>query len=83
MRDPKGPHVDREAATVGFEPTVTETFDDLCDQVVKIVGVSDDPGRHGEGHGGSPGAVLQDVTAAQSQPYYLDVTHPAANKGRS
>ena len=27
VRDPDGPHVDREAHTVQFEPTVVESFD--------------------------------------------------------
>ncbi len=81
VRDPKGPHVDREAATVGFQPTVTETFDDLCDQVVKIVGVSDDHDAMAKATEAAREQFCHDVTAAQSQPYYLDVTHPAANKG--
>src|ERR1700730_13667747 len=40
--DPKGPHVDREAWTVKFEPKVMHGFDGLTDGVVKLVGVSDD-----------------------------------------
>ena len=81
VRDPNGPHVDREAATVRFDPTVTETFDDLCDQVVKIVGVSDDHDAMARATEAAREQFCHDVTAAQSQPYYLDVTHPAANKG--
>ena len=81
VRDPNGPHVDREAATVRFDPTVTETFDDLCDQVVKVVGVSDDPDAMARATEAAREEFSNDVTAAQSQPYYLDVTHPAANKG--
>jgi Cof subfamily protein (haloacid dehalogenase superfamily) len=81
VRDPKGPHVDREAATVGFQPTVAETFDDLCGQVVKIVGVSDDHDAMARATEAAREQFSHAVTAAQSQPYYLDVTHPAANKG--
>ena len=81
VRDPKGPHVDREAATVRFQPTVVETFDDLCDQVAKIVGVSDDHDAMAKATEAAREQFCHDVTAAQSQPYYLDVTHPAANKG--
>ena len=40
--DPKGPHVDREAWTVKFEPKVMSSVNDLTDNVAKIVGVSDD-----------------------------------------
>ena len=39
--DPDGPHVDREAHTVQFEPTVVASFEGI-DEVAKIVGVSDD-----------------------------------------
>ena len=81
VRDPKGPHVDREAATVRFQPTVVETFDDLWDQVAKIVGVSDDHDAMAKATEATREQFCHDVTAAQSQPYYLDVTHPAANKG--
>jgi Cof subfamily protein (haloacid dehalogenase superfamily) len=79
--DPEGPHVDREAATVRFQPTVVATFDDLCDRVAKVVGVSDDRDAMARATGAAREEFSHDVTAAQSQPYYLDVTHPAANKG--
>src|SRR5580704_16771399 len=39
------PHVDREAWTVKFEPTVVANFDDSLEQVAKIVGISDDLDR--------------------------------------
>jgi Cof subfamily protein (haloacid dehalogenase superfamily) len=89
-----GPHVDREEWTVKFAPTVVPDFNGLTNDVAKLVGVSDDlksvcqcetalreqfaakvqakqsnPQREGL------------VSAARSQPYYLDVTHPEANKG--
>ena len=91
-----GPHVDREEWTVKFPPTVVPDFTGKMDDVAKIVGVSDDlaavakceeavraefahaihsnqstPSREPESQ----------VSAARSQPYYLDVTHPDANKG--
>jgi Cof subfamily protein (haloacid dehalogenase superfamily) len=91
-----GPHVDREEWTVKFPPTVVPDFAGKMDDVAKIVGVSDDlaavakceeavrarfadaicckqstPSREPESR----------VSAARSQPYYLDVTHPDANKG--
>ena len=90
-----GPHVDREEWTVKFPPKVVSDFDGLLDKVAKIVGVSDDLdlvarceadvqrefSQHvccqaGESSGGG-----EEVSAARSQPYYLDVTHPNANKG--
>ena len=41
VRDPDGPHVEREAHTVQFEPTVVDELRRATD-VAKIVGVSDD-----------------------------------------
>ncbi len=49
--DPDGPHVAREAWTVKFEPKVMTSLDGLTDQVVKIVGVSDDHDAVDEGSG--------------------------------
>jgi Cof subfamily protein (haloacid dehalogenase superfamily) len=81
VRALEAPHVDRERDTVRFSPTVVPSFDDLHERIVKIVGISDDlqavarcetdVRRHFGDH----------VSAARSQPYYLDVTHPNANKG--
>ncbi len=81
VTDPKGPHVDREAWTVKFEPTVMHGLDGLTDGVVKLVGVSDDPAAIDAASTGVCEAFGDHVTAAASQPYYLDVTHPQANKG--
>jgi len=74
--DPKGPHVAREAWTVGFDPTPVDSFIPVSDGVAKVVGVSDD-------HDAVAKAVdaARDVSASRSQPYYADVTHPHANKG--
>ncbi len=81
VRDPQGPHVDQEATTVGFQPTVVESFEDIDDKVVKIVGVSDDHDAMALATEAARDQFSDHVTAAQSQPYYLDVTHPDANKG--
>jgi len=76
-----GPHVDREEWTVKFPPTVVSSFAGLLDRMAKIVGVSDDL----EAVAGCEKDVQKEcgehVSAARSQPYYLDVTHPKANKG--
>ena len=79
--DPKGPHVDREAWTVKFEPKVMDGFDGLTDGVAKLVGVSDDHDAIAAAADAAVEKFGDHVTAAASQPYYLDVTHPEANKG--
>ena len=80
VRDPDGPHVAREAHTVGFEPTVADSFDGLT-HVAKIVGVSDDFEVVATAAQATRAALGDHVSASRSQPYYLDVTHPEANKG--
>ena len=81
VRDPGGPHVAREKATVRFDPVVVESYDELTDGVVKIVGVSDDLDAVAAGADAARDKFGDHVSAARSQPYYLDVTHPDANKG--
>jgi hydroxymethylpyrimidine pyrophosphatase-like HAD family hydrolase len=48
---------------------------------VKIVGVSDDLDRVAACEKMAQEKLGQRASAARSQPYYLDVTHPQANKG--
>jgi Cof subfamily protein (haloacid dehalogenase superfamily) len=81
VRDLAGPHVDRESATVQFAPRLVGGYDDLTDNVAKIVGVSDDHDRVAATAAAVREQLGDDVSASQSQPYYLDVTHPDANKG--
>jgi len=81
VRDLTGPHVEHEATTVQFQPTLVETFAGLDKGVAKIVGVSDDLGAMGRATAAAQEQFGDHVTAAQSQSYYLDVTHPDANKG--
>ncbi len=81
VRDPNAPHVAREQWTVKFPPTVVKTFAGLLGRVAKIVGVSDDFDRVAKCEKDVQQAGGTHISAARSQPYYLDVTHPQANKG--
>jgi Cof subfamily protein (haloacid dehalogenase superfamily) len=81
IRDPQAPHVDREAATVQFPPTVRANYDGLREDIAKIVGVSDDHDAVAQAAEAAREQFGDHVSAAQSQPYYVDVTHPRANKG--
>ena len=77
-----GPHVAREAWTVKFDPTVMKRgLTGLTSNVAKLVGVSDDHDAVEKATTAVHDQFGDHVTAAQSQPYYLDVTHPLANKG--
>jgi Cof subfamily protein (haloacid dehalogenase superfamily) len=82
IRDPKAPHVEREAWTVKFDARVVKDFgDDDFGNAVKIVGVSDDLDKVAACEKQAQETLGDSVSAARSQPYYLDVTHPKANKG--
>jgi Cof subfamily protein (haloacid dehalogenase superfamily) len=81
VRDANAPHVAREQWTVKFPPTVVKTFAGLLGCVAKIVGVSDDFERVAKCEKDVQQAGGTHISAARSQPYYLDVTHPQANKG--
>ncbi len=81
VRDAKAPHVDREQRTVCFSPTVVPDFGEVRQGIVKIVGVGDDLSVVARCEDDVRGQFGDHVSAARSQPYYLDVTHPNANKG--
>jgi Cof subfamily protein (haloacid dehalogenase superfamily) len=81
VRDVNAPHVAREQWTVKFPPKVVKTFNGLLGQVAKIVGVSDNLEAVAKCEKDVQQAGGTHISAARSQPYYLDVTHPKANKG--
>ncbi|MFB7667653.1 Cof-type HAD-IIB family hydrolase [Kitasatospora sp. NPDC056138] len=81
VRDLTGPHVDRESWTVQFAPTLVPGFDGLEQGAAKVVGVSDDHQVVEAAAVAARARFGEHVSAARSQPYYLDVTHPQANKG--
>ncbi|HTR51188.1 MAG TPA: beta-phosphoglucomutase family hydrolase [Kofleriaceae bacterium] len=81
VRDRHGVRVASEQATVQFAPTAVEDVRAVLDGAVKIVGVGDDHALVARCERELRDRVGGDVSAARSQPYYLDVTHPDANKG--
>jgi Cof subfamily protein (haloacid dehalogenase superfamily) len=82
VRDNKAPHVAGEAWTVKFDAEVVPTFtDEHLARVIKIVGVSDDLDLIAACEKATQAALGDKASASRSQAYYLDVTHPQANKG--
>ena len=82
IRDAKAPHVARETWTVKFDARVVSGFtDEQLKDAVKIVGVSDDLAKVAACEKLAQQKLGDRASAARSQPYYLDVTHPQANKG--
>jgi Cof subfamily protein (haloacid dehalogenase superfamily) len=82
IRNKEAPHVARETWTVKFDAKVVASFtDEHLAHAVKIVGISDDRNLVAACEKAVQKALSERVSSARSQPYYLDVTHPQANKG--
>jgi Cof subfamily protein (haloacid dehalogenase superfamily) len=81
LRDADQPYVALEQRTVGFEPTIVEEFGSRLDAAAKIVGVSEDFTLLEQCERDAAAALSKDASVARSQAYYLDITHPLANKG--
>lgn len=81
VRSLDAPRVRRETATLQQPPTAVASFDGVLAGVIKVVGVSDDHPRVAACEAAVQQAYGAQVSAARSQPYYLDVTSPTANKG--
>jgi len=73
-------HVSHETGNVGFDPIQVSVLDP-SQGAVKIVAVSDDPDLLARCERDIRGVFSSQVSADLSQPYYLDITHPKANKG--
>lgn len=81
VQDLAGSHVDHEAQTVQFAPTLRADYEGLAEGIAKIVGVGDDHDAVARAATAAQERFGDHVSAARSQPYYVDVTHPQANKG--
>jgi Cof subfamily protein (haloacid dehalogenase superfamily) len=81
VRDSDAPYVEHEEHTVRFEPTVVADFDSALDTAAKIVGVSEDPELLAQCESHVRSVLGAEATVVRSQPYYLDITSPGANKG--
>jgi Cof subfamily protein (haloacid dehalogenase superfamily) len=82
VRDRDAPHAAREAWILKFDATIVASFTDAhLAQAVKIVGVSDDPDLVAAGEQATRQALGDKASIVRSQSFFLDVTHPQANKG--
>jgi Cof subfamily protein (haloacid dehalogenase superfamily) len=81
LRDPKGLYVSHEKHTIGFCPITVQDFGISLDTADKIVGVDKDFKILAECAQDLRAVLTDHASVALSQPYYLDITHPLANKG--
>jgi Cof subfamily protein (haloacid dehalogenase superfamily) len=80
--DMNGPHVAHESDVCQFSPSALKSFDSVRGDIIKIVGVSDDPAIIASATVALNAQFATDVSATSSQTYYIDVTHRDANKGK-
>jgi Cof subfamily protein (haloacid dehalogenase superfamily) len=83
LRDLAGQYVPLERRTVGFEPRVVADFTPYLGRAGKLVGASSDPVLLAECEAALQQELGARATAHRSQAYYLDVTHPEADKGHA
>lgn len=83
LTNPDGAYVPRELRTVQFEPTLVASFEPYLDQVGKIVASSTDFDLLARLEQELSAALGPLASARRSQRYYLDVTHPTADKGHA
>jgi Cof subfamily protein (haloacid dehalogenase superfamily) len=81
LRHSDKPYVALEERTVGFAPTIVEDFGPALHTAAKIVGVSKDFELLAQCERDMRAVLGDQASIARSQPYYLDITHPLANKG--
>jgi Cof subfamily protein (haloacid dehalogenase superfamily) len=80
-QQPEGAYVDLEQRTIGYPPHIVAKFGGALDSAVKIVAVSTDFGLLDGLELHARAVFAEQATVARSQRYYLDFTHPLANKG--
>ena len=83
VTDADAPHAVRERAALDLAPVVVENLAAHVHGTLKITGLHDDPDRMDAAHRALEQALGDAVSARRSQTYSLDVTHPAADKGRA
>ena len=76
-----GPHVEREAWIIQMQPIARPGTPEDFAQAYKIVGVSDDHAAVAAAHDRITARLGHAVSASSSEPHFVDITHPDANKG--
>lgn len=83
LRNRQGAYVEKERRAVRIEPVVVKDFEDHYHRIGKIMGSTADFHLLERVEINLQTMLGDTVNAHRSQLYYLDVTHPDANKGRA
>ncbi|GBQ29083.1 Cof-type HAD-IIB family hydrolase [Gluconacetobacter sacchari] len=81
LTDPHGPYVARERQTVQTDPVVVPDFSGHYHDVGKIMGASNDYPLLARVEARLGTLLAGRASVHRSSDYYLDITHPQANKG--
>jgi Cof subfamily protein (haloacid dehalogenase superfamily) len=81
--NPHGAYVECEQHTVQMNFRVVPNFDDVLDKAGKIMAASRDFAALAECETALQEQLCTRASVHRSQDYYLDITHPAANKGQA
>ena len=81
VRNPGAHYIALETRTLQQPPTVVESFDGLLGRCGKIVGTTADHDLLARLEAELSARIGDAANVHRSQAYYLDVTHPDANKG--
>ncbi|MBN9090842.1 MAG: HAD family phosphatase [Reyranella sp.] len=79
--DADNAHVVPEIRVVRFKPTLVRNLEPALASAFKVVGVSEDHDLLARCERELQAALGEQASVSRSQPFYLDVTHPLANKG--
>jgi Cof subfamily protein (haloacid dehalogenase superfamily) len=83
VRDARAPHAAREAWILKFDAVVVPAFTIRhLERAIKIVGVTDDVALLASAQKAAEELLGDAASATRSSAYFLDVTHPRANKGQ-
>jgi Cof subfamily protein (haloacid dehalogenase superfamily) len=81
VTDPDGFHVKREAWIIKMDPIARACTPADFANAFKIVGVSKDPTKIAAAQGLVSSKLGDTVSSSSSEPQFVDITHPNANKG--
>jgi Cof subfamily protein (haloacid dehalogenase superfamily) len=81
ITDPAGFRLERERRTLGFDPSVVSNFESVIDRIDKIMGVSEHHDQLKAAEARIHAVLGERAHADCSNPFYLDITPPDANKG--
>ncbi len=81
VHDASAPHVAREEFTLSFPPKAVDDFGSALDHVGKLVAVGDGADKVSRCNEALNAALGSGASSTRSQKFFIDITHPDANKG--